>query len=141
MFKFVYIFVMEKGTVSFTCYPIFQGETFEWPEKVPFRMTHNLIHAMVSYTLYWQVIKVQLLCHTFLLNFVMEETFENDFLWTQSLFQSVGDTYVSVCLFQRVWDTYVSVCLTDFRCCLHGIGNTFLNPSSLLIYIVDLYVP
>ncbi|KAL4227217.1 hypothetical protein ACF0H5_012662 [Mactra antiquata] len=23
-----------------------RGETFEWPEKVPFRLTHNLIHAM-----------------------------------------------------------------------------------------------
>ncbi|XP_060578307.1 serine/threonine-protein kinase ATR-like [Ruditapes philippinarum] len=23
-----------------------RGETFEWPEKVPFRLTHNLVHAM-----------------------------------------------------------------------------------------------
>jgi hypothetical protein len=29
-------------------YFFFQGETFEWPEKVPFRLTHNLVHAMVS---------------------------------------------------------------------------------------------
>ncbi|XP_052214022.1 serine/threonine-protein kinase ATR-like isoform X2 [Dreissena polymorpha] len=31
--------------VDFNC--LFnRGETFEWPEKVPFRLTHNLIHAM-----------------------------------------------------------------------------------------------
>lgn len=26
----------------------FLGETFEWPEKVPFRLTHNMIEAMGS---------------------------------------------------------------------------------------------
>merc|ERR1712071_550213 len=25
-----------------------KGETFEWPEKVPFRLTHNMIEAMGS---------------------------------------------------------------------------------------------
>ncbi|WAQ99000.1 ATR-like protein [Mya arenaria] len=31
--------------VDFNC--LFnRGETFEWPEKVPFRLTHNMVHAM-----------------------------------------------------------------------------------------------
>ena len=25
-----------------------QGETFQWPERVPFRLTHNMVHALVS---------------------------------------------------------------------------------------------
>ena len=27
---------------------IFQGETFDCPERVPFRLTHNIVNAMVS---------------------------------------------------------------------------------------------
>ena len=41
------MFDMKTGEtvhVDFDC--LFEkGETFEWPEKVPFRLTHNMVHA------------------------------------------------------------------------------------------------
>ena len=29
-------------------FPFSQGETFDCPERVPFRLTHNIVNAMVS---------------------------------------------------------------------------------------------
>ena len=43
------ISISQAVLMAFTCFDVFlQGETFEWPEKVPFRLTHNLVEAMVS---------------------------------------------------------------------------------------------
>lgn len=37
MYSFLLLFII-----------IFQGETFDCPERVPFRLTHNIVNAMVS---------------------------------------------------------------------------------------------
>lgn len=40
------------GTLNliFACCNLLQGETFDCPEQVPFRLTHNIVNAMVSGT-------------------------------------------------------------------------------------------